>query len=277
MPALLPTGRSQQPAEGRWEYVGYRNQRQVDPFHYYQSEQARVHKDLQQQMDLVKFLHESLTHEQFVLQALQKASLLRQTYQDTIPTRDPSSGQNKLRYCPYKKKGEEDAINTLRSVSAKKFSQISSDIKAQLEGASGLKDPLKTVLENSVISQVEKSISPDPCQPSTSACERPAPCVSPPYSTPAPTVRRPSQASTSTCAFSRKQKEDICLIPKSSTPNDAEESGASKCESTNVVRLDPPQNTPIEQAGSSDIKEESKPVTIEDLVDEEVNKMKSLL
>ena len=42
MPALLPTGRSQQPAEGRWEYVGYRNQQQVDPFHYYQSEQVHL-------------------------------------------------------------------------------------------------------------------------------------------------------------------------------------------------------------------------------------------
>ena len=57
--------------------------------------------------------------------------------------------------------------------------------------------------------------------------------------------------------------------------SDTEESRASKSESTNVVHLDPPQNIPIEQAGSSDIKEESKPVTIEDLVDEEVNKMKS--
>ena len=43
MPALLPTERSQKPAEGRWEYVGYRDQRQVDLLHYYQSEQVHFH------------------------------------------------------------------------------------------------------------------------------------------------------------------------------------------------------------------------------------------
>ena len=46
-------------------------------------------------------------------------------------------------------------------------------------------------------------------------------------------------------------------------------------ESTNVVHLDPPENNPIEQAGFTDIKEESRPLTVEDLVDEEVNKMRS--
>ena len=51
----------------------------------------------------------------------------------------------------------------------------------------------------------------------------------------------------------------------------------SIAETANVVHLDPPQNTAIEQPCPTDIKEESKPVTIEDLVNEEVNKMKSLL
>ena len=46
MPALLPTGRSQQQAEGRWEYVGYRDQQQVDLFHYYQSKQVNFKHEI---------------------------------------------------------------------------------------------------------------------------------------------------------------------------------------------------------------------------------------
>ena len=46
MPALLPTGIFKQQAEGRWEYVGYRDQRQVDLFHYYQSEQVHFNLEI---------------------------------------------------------------------------------------------------------------------------------------------------------------------------------------------------------------------------------------